>query len=903
MVISTLKKLVGSLADAADTLREELSIAMSGPEHLDHANPASADELAQTAVSVAACSRLVEHITSRDTADNLLATFGLCGILPQGVMDDRLHDILDRTDIDAVLREFDTSDGRTDPIIDLYERFLEKYDAAAKSRRGVFFTPRPIVSFIVRCVDDVLRDEFDLEHGLADTTTWGQMAQRQGLLIPKDVEPEDPFVQILDPATGTGAFLVEVIRCVYRTQRTRWKRQGCDGKEMIQRWNDFVSEHLLARLHGYEILMAPHAVAKLSIGLALVETGYRFESAVPIHVRLASALEEPVGDRLSETPPRGTTGAVQRTCLTSVAPSATVILGNPPFSGISHNRNGWIEGLLKGRLPDGTRVPGYYDLDGQPLGEKKLWLQDDYVKFIRLAQWHVERTGCGVVGYVSNHGYLDNITFRGMRQRMLEAFSRITLVDLHGNVKKHERHPDGGADENVFDIETGVAVGLFRRTPNSTGGAASVEHRDLWGTRQEKYNLLLQGSLRGRVASELIPSRPFYFFVPRDEVRRNEYEQGFRLADIMPVHSTAVVTARDGFVIALDRDELVDRLSVFRDLSIPDATIRQRYFRNTRSSRYPPGDTRGWRLTEARQRLAADPDWQRHIRTCLYRPFDRRFIFWADWMVDWPRPGVTRHLVGGDNVALVARRQMLPSGPCNFFWLAGEIAIDGVIRSDNRGSESLFPLYLKPDPLQEDESIGLKANFHPEFIEAVTKVTGFDWLECQRGDLQGTIGPEDLLNYIYAQFHSPGYRTRFAEQLRSDFARVFLTEDVDVFRQQCALGGRLVAVHTDGHPAASTGASLQGSGPTEIARGYPKFENGQVSVNRDRWFAHVPEPAWEFCVGAHQVCRKFLKDRRGRTLAQSDIDHYGRIVWSVCETIRLMDELKELESAGRFATS
>ena len=463
-------------------------------------------------------------------------------------------ELLDQANIEAVVRDFGDRNPQEDPVIHFYEHFLAAYDKEQKVKRGVFYTPRPVVSYIVRSVDELLRSEFGLTDGLADTTTWGEMAKRhKELKIPEGTSLAQAFVQILDPATGTGTFLVEVIDLIHRTMAEKWTAQGHGENKIQALWNDYVPNRLLPRLHGYELLMAPYAIAHLKIGFKLYETGYRFESDQRARVYLTNALEPP-GD-----------GQLTLDFLPALAHEAeavneikrkqrfTVVIGNPPYSGLSSNMGPWIDGLLKGRLPDGTATASYYHVDGEPLGERKVWLQDDYVKFIRLSQWLLDGTGVGVHGYISNHGYLDNPTFRGMRWSLMQSFRRIRVLDLHGNLKKKEVPPGGGRDVNVFDIQQGVAIGLFTK---AAAASRRVCHADLWGEREQKYRWLWEHGSADTELVQLEPGPPFHLFEPFDDAGTGAYYGWPAISEVMAVNVTGIVTARDGFVIDFDREAL-----------------------------------------------------------------------------------------------------------------------------------------------------------------------------------------------------------------------------------------------------------------------------------------------------------------------------------------------------------
>ena len=413
---------------------------------------------------------LASHMRTNPLLRDLMSAFLQVGGVHTGMEIDfdelgvaEVMELLDRANMDAVLRDFGDRNPREDPVIHFYESFLAEYDKQKKVERGVFYTPRPVVSWIVRSVDALLRSEFGLEDGLADTSTWGEMAQKnKALSIPEGISPDQEFVQILDPATGTGTFLVEVIDLIHGTLKDKWSAQGHGEKQIESLWNEYVARHLLTRLHGYELLMAPYAIAHLKIGLKLYETGYHFASHERARVYLTNALEhDPTFQVFFDFAIPALAQEARAVKEIKAVQRFTVVLGNPPYSGHSANKGEWIGRLLRGRN-GGLPVENYFEIGGSPLKERNLkWLNDDYVKFIRLAHWEIERTGQGLVGYITNHSYLDNPTFRGIRESLVSSFPAVYVLDLHGNSKKRERSPDGGRDENVFDIQQGVAVGLF----------------------------------------------------------------------------------------------------------------------------------------------------------------------------------------------------------------------------------------------------------------------------------------------------------------------------------------------------------------------------------------------------------------------------------------------------------
>jgi len=784
--------------------------------------------------------------------------------------------------------------GREDAVLRFYEELLQFRQKQTRHRLGVFYTPRPLARFLVLQADRVLREQFALEDGLADTTTWSE--RRQSTADgPHAPEPDEsrPFVRILDPAAGTGVFLTETIACIHATLSRKWQLAGHAAPTSRALWNQYVATHLLPRLAGIELLLPACVVAIYRVVQSLAQTGYDFSAPTRIPIAVADALAGPQARHERQLPSGIVTDEVEFAHRLRYEFGATVVLGNPPYSAVSDNRSEWIAQLMRPREP--AVDSGYYQVHGLPLGERKLWLQDDYVKFFRYAQWCVDQSGYGVVALVTNHGYLDNASFRGMRRQLVQAFPHIVILDLHGNRNKCERAPGGGRDENVFAIGAGVAAGVLSRPWRSH--RRSVAYHDLWGTRADKLQRLAGATLPS--AQPIEPEAPHYLLRPRRAADCPAYEAGFRICDAMPVFSTAVVTARDRFVVDCSRTALLERLRLFRDLRVPDAEIRQRFFTRGRSKNYAAGDTRGWSLAAARRRMAHDDCWDQHIHDCLYRPFDRRWIYWTDWMIDWPRTETMRHLLRPGNLALVTRRQMLPTQPCNFFWVADTVILDGLIRSDNRGSESFFPLHLAPQGSSaRDRGDGSTANFSPPFLDAVRTATGLDYSEGQPQDAPNAFTGEDLFGYVYGLFHAPTYRQRYAEPLTVDFPKILVPWSPGLFRSVSVLGHRLIRCHrlsqSGDRPSsqeATIPATSKGGGTVLLRSGYPRYESGCIWLDSNVAIDKVAPEAWEYRVGAHQVCRKWLRDRSGSALGANDLDYYAQLVAAVAETLVISREL------------
>ena len=826
--------------------------------------------------------------------------------------------------MDDVLRSFNAAKPGDDPVIHFYEDFLKAYDKKMRAKRGVFYTPRPVVQFIVRNVDEILKSEFGIEDGLASTITWGEMMQRKPeLKLPKHCTHDTPFVQVLDPATGTGTFIVEVIEHIHTHMVTKWRKQGLVTKAQWQPlWNDYVQKHLLPRLYAFELMMAPYAIAHMKIGLKLGETGYTFPDDGPrVNVFLTNALEpaHAVNPGLEfDAPMLAHEASAANRVKEQLA--ATVVIGNPPYSGVSNNMFPWIDGLLKGQLPDGTVVKSYYQVDGKPLGEKKLWLQDDYVKFIRYGQWRIEMSGTGVMGYITNHGYLDNPTFRGMRQCLANCFNAITILDLHGYVNKKERAPDGTKDDNVFDIAQGVAIGLMR-----AGGSRKEKlHASLLGGRQQKYETLNIQTATGVNFQELQLRSPYYFFNQVDESNREEYNLYWPMPSIAPVNSTGIATARDHFVIDFEKSSLLRRISDFCSSQITDDEIRSRYFHGRGAERYLDGDTRGWKISDVRKHVT-ERELSESIELVYYRPFDLRFAILSVKMIDWGRTVFMRHITAHDNLILLGSKlaKAEPYGHCLVTRNVPEVISLSPTTSNNAYA---FPLWLYDDG---NKRANISLNFaHALALALEAPPTSHD---LQRKG--AVLHAERVYYYIYAVLHCPTYRQSYAAFLRTDFPRIPIPGSLGVFDELAALGEQLVQWHLLEHPDAlaigySPDTSPLPAGEEKIPAGEREIPAwfgtdftlqkvaekgrtlaeaapstgpaqtgvvGKVFINATSGFENVNQPVWKHTIGGYQVLHKWLADRRkaGRSLSQDDITHWLRVYASLEATQALMLQIDE----------
>jgi hypothetical protein len=808
-----------------------------------------------------------------------------------GLVDD-LAQLLAQADIGTILAKFGSESARNDPVIHFYETFLAAYDPAARERRGVYYTPQSLVSYIVGSVDHVLREAFGLPNGLADVS-------RKSMAGPSQRKQ----VLILDPACGTGTFLYSIINRI----RAQYAASGDAGK-----WPAFVRDQLIPRLFGFELLVAPYAVAHLKLAMQLAgqdlpeseraEWAYGLDSGERLGIYLTNTLEEAVkkselllGAYIAEE--ANAAADIKR------ALPILVVLGNPPYSGHSANEGPWIREQVSAYS---APQPG---IDKPSQGK---WLQDDYIKFIRFGEWRIEQTGAGVLAFVTNHSYLDSPTFAGMRRHLMETFSDIYVLDLHGNAKKAERSPDGTPDQNVFDIQQGVVISVFVKRAEKTG-LATIHRADLYGTRDHKYDWLGTNDISTTAWTAVQPTAPHYRFAEQDAEVEAEYLQGWSVADIMDQNgkpAPGIVTTHDQFAISRSEEEA--RGKVRQLLATPSEAEARKLWRLCSQSQ--------WNYANAKKELAKG-EWEARVRPVLYRPFDVRWTVFDPNVAVHRRERVTAHMQAGPNLGLVTSK--LTKGEDFAHAQVTRVAAEAICMSPKTSNNGfLFPLYLYASGagrqrrlLMGDEPTGRRANLNPAFLAELTAHTGLAFVPDGPGNLENTFGSEDVLHYIYAILYTPSYRARFVEPLRHDFPRIPLPPDGELFATLATKGAELVNIQLM-EAAPQTSVNFPVPGTNIVAPGHPKYlpagspdpsgdsalDAGRVYIStnkprdgsRGQYFRGVPADTWGFRVGGYQVCEKWLRDRRGVALTFEDIDHYSRIVDVVSATINVMAQLDAL---------
>ena len=801
-----------------------------------------------------------------------------------------LADIFRATDVAELLKNFGKATQTLDPFIHFYEDFLAEYDPALRKQRGVWYTPEPVVKFIVRAVDDILKTEFNLPMGIASTdkTTIQletQSKDRRTKTGVKLVDKEVHKVQILDPATGTGTFLAEVVRYIYENRFA--KMQGM--------WSGYVDNDLIPRLNGFELLMASYAMAHLKLELLLKDTGYVAGKEQRLKVYLTNSLEEHHPD----------TGSLFAGFLAQEANEANhikrdspvmVVIGNPPYSGISSNNNEWITNLIE----------DYKYVDGEHFNERKHWLNDDYVKFIRYGQHFIEKNGEGILAFINPHGFIDNPTFRGMRWHLLNTYDKIYTIDLHGNAKKKETAPDGGRDENVFDIMQGVSINLFIKTGKKKKGTlAQVYHFDLYGLRNNKYDFLSQNQISHIDFKAVEYTHPMYFFKPKDETGRSNYENGFGVNELFTINSSGIVTMADNFIICDSQKTLMNRLNEFSKNDYTEDYIKKNYGLGKNYAE--------WIINNKNQNLIKF-DTLKPIKIA-YRPFDDKYSVFDNKLVWRWRYDVMRNFLNFENIALSLCRQFKTGDTYQHIFIANKIIESSYV--SNRTSEitSSLPLYIYPEITNQEnfefEKIKKlrKPNLDSDIVQKIANGLGLTFIkdhEDKQAGQEDTFHPLDILDYIYAVLHSPAYRETYKEFLKIDFPRVPYPTDKDTFFKLVKLGGELRKIHLLEHPSVhAQNVSYHGNGDnivtckmTKTSIGYEldptKADKGKVWINDTQYFDDVPLIAWEFYIGGYQPAQKWLKDRRNMTLGYEDITHYQQIIEALSNTDRLMKEIDKL---------
>ena len=796
-----------------------------------------------------------------------------------------LVELFIKVDMGSVLERFGQETRRQDPVVHFYETFLAAYESSLRKSRGVYYTPEPVVTFIVQAVNDILDKDFDINFGLGNRR-----------------------VTILDPATGTGTFLYEVIKQVYRN----FERYG------VNKWNELLREsQLLSRLYGFELLMTPYTIAHLKLALLLESIGYKFEPEERLNIYLTNALEEGIKESDLIVAKFLSDESNQAADIKTDVP-IIVVLGNPPYSVSSQNAskrkrvinedtrylanikyNGleWEKVYKTGKAGKTiTEVTHIGELLEMYKGRARLEqekniqpLDDDYIKFIRFAQYQIQKTptGYGIIGFITNHSYLNGLIHRGMREELLKYFDTLYIIDLHGNSLLKETTPEGGIDQNVFDIQQGVAILLalrektepdyFSKVYKDRSGVkemAKVFYYDLWGKREAKYKFLEEVKFREVEWIELKPTQPNYFFAPKNFDFEDEYQKGWLVTEIFKKYSTGIETGKDSCLVSFSENLLEVIIKDFFDSSISLSDIQ---------NKYDIQDTSGWPFSKKRNDLMKSSFTYSNIKSYCYRPFDIRYLYFDDYLRR-SHKDLMSHL-SKPNLTLMASRQQQEIGFYHIF-VTDMIGDCNTLSLNSRERNSYFPLYIYPDTENQQGNLFLERtpNFSPEFLTAIKEKLGY------------IPTPEKIFYYAYAIFHSPTYRQRYAEFLKIDFPRLPLTKNDQLFNHLVTQGEQLVNLHllkSDEFNQLTT--TYEGEGDNQVSQVIYNDQLQRVYINPKKYFANIPKQIWEFKIGGYQVLEKWLKDRKkcDRALSDEDIIHYQKIVIALQQTLTIMTKIDQ----------
>ncbi len=769
--------------------------------------------------------------------------------LPQQmeIIIDDIAEVLNVADAKKILDQYYHEGKGSDPVLHFYETFLSVYDPTTREKRGVYYTPEPVVSFIVRSLHQILKDKFNISDGLASKN-----------------------VTLLDPAGGTLGFLAKAIETAVE------EFGGKYGKGAVK---TFLKDQILQNYYAFELMMAPYAIGHMKMSFLLEERGYRMDDDERVKYYLTNTLEMKELDESKFPGMSSLSHESHEAGKVKKEVPILVILGNPPYSGHSSNTGEWISDVIK----------EYYKVDGKPLGEKNpKWLQDDYVKFIRFSQWKIDQAGEGVLGFITNHSYLDNPTFRGMRQSLMNSFDEIYILDLHGNSLKKEKAPDGSKDENVFDIMQGVAIAFFIKYKN--GKTKQVFHHEVYGLREAKYNWLNKYNIKKVKWNRVYPQPEFYLFIPTDNKLANRYYSFYKITEILPVNSVGIVTARDNFVIDFEKKELERRIRQFIDPKVDDEILKRAYNLS---------ENKSWKIKEQREKLRKDLDWKDSITKILYRPFDERWILYHDEMIERTRKETMIHMMN-ENVGLLICRQQNKIGFYHSF-ITDKILEACVISNRTREINYVLPLYLYQERKEKKKSFPIQMMMFEPAVSYAAKIPNIKQFlfEELKTTFKKEVTPEEIFYYIYAVLYSNIYRKKYSEFLKIDFPRIPFTKSYKLFIQLGKLGKQLADLHLLRAKELDKSISkFQGKGNNKVEK--PKYEIEKVWINKEQYFDGIKEEVWQYQIGGYQVCEKWLKDRKERTLTLDEIKTYCKIVTALSKTIELQIEIdKYFEEAEK----
>jgi len=781
--------------------------------------------------------------------DNIPHTIGILrdvfefislGEIPESmewIVDD-ISEVLAVTDVKNILHNYFHEGKGKDPIIHFYETFLAEYDPKTREERGVYYTPEPVVSFIVRSLNQILKEHFKKPDGFAS----------EG-------------VTVLDPAAGTLTFIAEATKLAIEEFTTKYGKGGEEG---------FIRDHILKNFYAFELMMAPYAVGHLKMSFLLEELGYKLKEDDRFKLYLTNTLEM---DELPETRLPGMVSLSKESHLAGKVKREEpilVILGNPPYSVSSMNMGiSFIQELIE----------DYKKGCGLEKERRIAPIQDDYIKFIRWAEWKVEKSEKGVIGFITNNSYLDGLIHRSMRKQLLEKFDVIYILNLHGNLRIGEKCPDDSKDENVFDIRPGVSIVLLIKNSKKNFTKTKLYYKDLWGVRDTKYKYLNKNDIKTSKWVELYPQPDLYLFRDVQFSKKSLYEKFIHIKNIFRESKLGFMTGNDKIVIDFDKNNLKRRMSMILSNDLPLEIIRKTYGLKEKEN---------WGLKEMRRsKFSTDK-----ITLCNYRLFDTRYVYYDNNVLERSLFSINKHLLK-ENVAILIGRagQAVKSDFWNLLFVTNKITDLNLFY---RGGTTIFPLYLYCEPekgLFKDsgEETSKESNISLSLLKRISD------------SYKKSVNAQDIFYYIYGILYSNIYRLNYNEFLKRDFPRVPFTKDFKLFIEIGKLGKILIDLHLlESDKLESPVARFQGKGDNRIdktkktGRNY-KTKEKRVYINKDKqYFEGIEHEVWEYHIGGYQVLDLWLKYRQDRKLSTNDIKHFCKMVTTISKTIKVQKEIDKI---------
>lgn len=698
-----------------------------------------------------------------------------------------------------------------DPFIYFYETFLETYDKDVKIQRGVFYTPESVVSYIINSLDFILKKKIGIKKGFLDDS-----------------------IKVLDFATGTGTFILALIEYI---KDSLWKTNN------YGLFNYEVNEFILENVYGFELLAVPYIICHLRIHEYLESHGFHYtgNEIERAEVYLTNTLAN------DQTKLSGYFADIDEEIelarKVKENEELLVIMGNPPYSVSSSNKTDFIENLMKS-----YKVAVSKEKNIQPLS-------DDYIKFLRFAHWKMENVNKGVIGVITNNGFIDGIIHRGIREELIKTFDEIYILDLHGNSNIGECCPDGSVDQNVFEIKQGVCISFFIKTGKKNNKNKGVYYSSLQGSQKNKYNYLYTKTFQDTDFEKIKASKPYFWLKKQHFNGEAEYKKGISLLEIFNKNSAGIKTARDALTIHFNKETLKKTLNDFTKLS-PELI----------TEKYNLKDSRDWKVHLAKQDVLKYKESDDNIYKIMYRPFDIRYTFYtgeSKGFMESPRNGVMENLLN-DNIALLSGRMSKSKKITSFFCTN---LINELKTAENTRGSYCFPLYIFSENSKE-------YNYTDKFKKRISK-------------MYPNFTLEHVFPYLYAILFSNSYREKYNELLKIDFPKIIFVENEDLFKKISKYGEHLIELHLLKY-CFDTDISSFPVRDANMAISKVQYDNSKIYINSTTYFDSVPIEVWEYTIGGYKILDKWLKARKQNRLSLTfeDIKYFINLINVIYETIK-----------------